>query len=631
MIVEELQKAIQVALKSIGVEVSSVALEHPADIAHGDYSTNVALEFFSKVRVSLGPKLKKRTEKKGEVCARPRGQEGVGYQTYKGVSFHSPGEFARKIVLELEKATPLSVEKIEVAGPGFINFYLKPEFFAEEVKKVGEDFGKNKNLKWKKIMVEYTDPNPFKPFHIGHLMGNAIGESIARLIEAEGSKVVRACWQGDVGLHVAKAIWGAQQAIKKLELKVESFTPEDWGKAYVIGSFAYDGHGKHNMQTWYDKKSGDFIDVLTDDLVIEGRVKGEIDELNKTIFEQSDESVNELYKSGRRVCLDHFNEIYNVLGTKFDHNFYEGIEGRDGIPIVEQGLKDGVFEKSDGAVVYKGDETKGLHTRVFLTSKGLPTYEAKELGLNKAKFEKEPDLDESIIITANEQSDYFKVVLAAMGEVMPEVAEKTKHIAHGMMRFADSKMSSRKGNVITGEALLERVKVMVQEKIAERDMSTEEKARVAEFVAVGAIKYSILRQAIGGDIIFDFEKSISFEGDSGPYLQYSYVRAKSVLEKAKDVGIKPSVEVRPQQIAEIERRLYRFPEVVARAREEYQPHHITTYLTELAGVFNSWYANGKIVDTSDTTSPYKLALTEAFSHVMKNGLWLLGIKVPEKM
>ncbi|MDO8593903.1 MAG: arginine--tRNA ligase [bacterium] len=575
MIVEELQKALQTALKAIGIEAPEVNLEHPAELSHGDYSTNVAL---------ASAKLAKQ----------------------------KPRDIAEKIVAELQKNLPKGVERIDVAGAGFINFHLKKEFFSESVSEVlrqAQDYGKSKALVHKKIMVEFTDPNPFKEFHIGHLMDNAIGESVARIFEFHNANVKRACWQGDVGMHVAKSIWGMQETVKSEKLRsgrrpeVESATAKDWGKAYAKGSEAFD----------------------TDEAV-----KKEITALNKVIYEKSDPEVNKLYDSGRKISLDYFEEIYKRVGTKFDHYFFESKEGVEGKKIVEEFLTKGVFEKSDGAVVFKGEQY-GLHTRVFLNSQGLPTYEAKELGLNKRKFELEPDLFLSIILSANEISDYFKVLLKVMSLVYPPIAAKTKHLAHGFLKLQTGKMSSRKGNVITGEGLIEQVRELVFEKIKERDMSEMEKEKLAEIVAIGAIKYSILRQAIGGDIIFDFEKSISFEGDSGPYLQYSYVRAKSVLQKAKDVGIKASVEVRPQQIALIERLLYRFPEVVERAGVELEPHYVTTYLTELAGVFNSWYANEKIVDIHDLSSPYKLVLTEAFATVMKNGLWLLGIKVPEKM
>ena len=202
-----------------------------------------------------------------------------------------------------------------------------------------------------------------------------------------------------------------------------------------------------------------------------------------------------------------------------------------------------------------------------------------------------------------------------------------------MLKLTTGKMSSRKGNIITGESLIEDVENLVKDKIKDRNFSESEKQEVAEIVAIGAIKYSILRQAIGGDIIFDFDKSISFEGDSGPYLQYACVRANSVLEKAISQGVTlgNAPKVTPWETTELEKYLYRFPEVVERAGKEYAPHYIVTYLTELASAFNSSYAKEKIIDKEDLSSPYKIALTQATAHILKSGLNLLGIKVPERM
>ncbi|KKU67669.1 MAG: Arginine-tRNA ligase [Parcubacteria group bacterium GW2011_GWA2_47_16] len=596
MIAEKIKKIILESLQKLDVEAKEVSLEHPDEISNGDYSTNVALAYAKTMKMK-------------------------------------PRELAEKIFVELEKNKPKEIERIEIAGPGFINFYLSREFITENISAIlrhAQDFGKNKILAGRKVMVEYTDPNPFKEFHIGHLMSNAVGESVSRLVEFQGAEVKRACWQGDVGLHVAKAVWGMQKKIQDSRFKIQEAGTKEWGQAYAIGSFAYEGQTKYHMQTWYGKQSGDFLDILTGDVV--RNAKTEINDLNKEIFDKSDKEVNTLYDAGRKVSLAHFEEIYKKLDTKFDYNFFEGIEGRDGKPIVEEYLKYGVFEKSEGAIVYRGDK-HGLHTRVFINSQGLPTYEAKELGLNKKKFELEPHLEKSIIVTANEQSEYFKVVLRAMGEIFPEIAKRTKHLAHGMLRLSTGKMSSRTGNVITGESLMTAVEAMVHKKLEERELETVEKNKIAEAVAIGAIKYSILKQAIGSDIIYDFEKSISFEGDSGPYLQYSYVRAKSVLQKAKDVGIEPVNlrKAKPSEISLLERLLVRFPEVVLRAGSEYAPHLVATYLTELAGSFNSYYAKNQIVNVEDSTSAYKAALTESFAATVKNGLWLLGINVPERM
>src|SRR3989344_9435548 len=212
---------------------------------------------------------------------------------------------------------------------------------------------------------------------------------------------------------------------------------------------------------------------------------------------------------------------------------------------------------------------------------------------------------------------------------------KYTHVPHGMMQLTSGKMSSRKGNVITGEFLIEGIRDKVVLKMAERklpnDSGEEGNLRNIEMITVAAIKYAILKQGTGKNIIFDPEQSLSFEGDSGPYLQYSHVRARSVLEKASSFQLLASSLKPPTEVTELERLLYRLREVVARAQKEYEPHYVTTFLTDIAGAFNSWYAKEQIVNKDDPTSAYKIALTQAFAQPMKNGLWLLGIQAPEKM
>ncbi|MBU6431515.1 MAG: arginine--tRNA ligase [Patescibacteria group bacterium] len=563
MIREKLKNSIREALKSLCIAANDIHLEHPADLRFGDYSSNVAL-----------------------VCARELKAR--------------PRDLAEKIVGEIRAQKIKELEKAEVAGSGFINFFLSKEFFAEsvgEAVKEGENFGRNKSLNGKKIMVEYTDPNPFKEFHIGHLMSNVIGESISRIVEFHGAEVKRACYQGDVGLHTAKAIYGAMKS-------GEPKNAEEWGNAYAKGSSAYE-----------------------DDL----KAKKEIDELNKKIYDRSDARINSLYDSGRKISLDKFEEIYKKLGTHFDYYFFESGMAKPGLEIVREFLKKGIFEESDGAVVFKGEKyDPALHTRVYITSQGLPTYETKELGLHITKAETYP-ADISIVITANEQDGVFAVGLEAFRRIDPKLAGKIKHVSHGLLKLPTGKMSSRKGNILTAEELISDVEKLVEEKIKGRDYDKALKKEIIEKVSIGAIKYSILRQAVGGDIVYDFEKSISFEGDSGPYLQYSCVRAKSVLAKAEEEGIKPSIEKIATETSELERLLYRFPEIVERAGKEYSPHYIASYLIELASSFNNFYTKHKIVDREDETSPYKIALAAAFAATIKNGLNLLGIQAPEKM
>ncbi|OGG47694.1 arginine--tRNA ligase [Candidatus Kaiserbacteria bacterium RIFCSPHIGHO2_02_FULL_50_9] len=562
MIVEKIKQSIMEALKSLGLSIPDIYLEHPADILHGDYASNVAL-----------------------VLAKSQGG--------------NPRELAEKVVRYIVQQQLEEVEKVDVAGAGFINFFLSRDFFAGNVRKIlesGEEWGKNKMLLGKKVMVEYTDPNPFKEFHIGHLMSNAIGESIARLIEFSGAEVKRASYQGDVGLHVAKALWGK---MKKPNVK--------WGEAYGWGAAKYEE---------------------------EEEAKKEIREINKEIYESlygkgsKKKDLLELYSEGKAESFREFEKIYKKLGTfnektgtGFDYYYFESYSGVYGKRIVEEHPE--VFEQSEGAIVFRGGK-EGLHTRVFLNSEGLPTYEAKEIGLAFLKEERHP-ADIFVSITGNEIVEYFKVVLAALRRINAKLAEKIVHIPHGMLRLPSGKMSSRTGDIVTAESLIDEVSKRVKEKMSER--ATGKEQETIEAIAIGAIKYSILKQGMGSDIVFDFEKSVSFEGDSGPYLQYAATRAHSILGRA---GSADNVERVPKEVIEIERLLYRFPEIVERAAREYEPHYVATFLTELAGTFNSWYAKEKIIDDTPE-SPYKLALTKAFHQTMMNGLFLLGIKTPERM
>ena len=542
---QSLTSVLESALINLGLEKFDVALEHPADLKNGDYATGVALRYAKKAKMK-------------------------------------PRELAEKIVAALGAVE--GVAKIEIAGAGFINFYLASSELAASIEeaRAKEKWGANATLAGKKIMVEYTDPNPFKEFHIGHLMSNAIGESIARLLQFSGAEVKRANYQGDVGPHVAKAIWGKMKSPEKT-----------WGQVYAEGSAAYEEH------------------------------KEEIDAINAKVYERSDAEINKLYDAGRKESLEHFEELYKILGTKFDHYFFESETGPKGIEIVRAHPQ--VFVQSDGAVVFKGEDV-GLHTRVFLTSKGLPTYETKELGLAELKNEKSPS-DISITITAHEQADYFRVVLAAMKQVMPEIAAKIKHISHGMMRLPTGKMSSRTGDVITGESLLAELIEAAKERAAESRAEDHEK--LAEAVAVGAIKYQILKQASGKDIVFERERALSLEGDSGPYLQYAYARTNAIAEKAKEQHVVAKVDESAEP-SELTRLLHRFPEIVERAAAEYEPHLLTTYLLEVASAFNSWYAQEQILDGTPLAA-HKVALVEAVGRTLKNGLWILGIPAPEKM
>jgi arginyl-tRNA synthetase len=566
---EKLQSAITTALETLRLSVVDVHLEHPTDLTHGDYSTNVALVAAKQVEAN-------------------------------------PRELAAEIVEKLQEQNIGGVEKIMTAGPGFINFYLTSDFFHQNVAQAlvqGDRFGSSDRLAGKKVIVEYTDPNPFKVFHLGHLMPNIVGESLARIIEWNGAEVKRANYQGDVGLHVAKAIWGMQKLAAEQPAESANLSKQmQWlGQAYAAGARAYE-----------------------DDEAAQERIR----QINKAVYDRTDAEINALYDWGRTTSLAYFDEMYDRLGTKFDYFFFESQMAELGARLVKEFTEQGVFKVSDGAYIFPGEEY-GLHTRVFLNAQGLPTYEAKDLANAEKKYAEFP-YDQSIVITASEQDAYFAVVLKAMEFVAPELAQKTTHISHGMLLLPTGKMSSRTGNVVAAETLLNDIQDRALAKMSESTMSAEERQQVAAKISVAAVKYAILKQAIGRDVVFDMEKSLSLEGDSGPYLEYTAVRARSVVAKGREQGLVPAVTTTPAEVSDLERVLPRFPEVVARAYDERAPQYIVTYLIELASLFNSYYASTKIV-TNDPESLYRLALTEAVATTLTNGLEILGIKVPAEM
>ncbi|MDP3724771.1 MAG: arginine--tRNA ligase [bacterium] len=562
---ESIRISLEKAVETVAGRHVEVALEHPRLSAHGDFTTNVAL--------LLGG---------------------------------NPREVAEKILAVWEK--PSVVVSADIAGPGFINIRLSERALLDSLKeafRLGEHFGKSQSFRKKKVIIEYTDQNPFKEMHVGHLYSNIIGESISRLFEAGEADVRRAIYQGDIGLHVAKAVWGMRVLMEEQKLGLEELDQKEsrervafLGKAYVLGATRFE-----------DDKN----------------VQEEITRLNKKIYER-DKEVKEIYETGRKWSLEDFERMYARLGTKFDFYYLESGMSHKGINIVRENLKKGVFEESDNAIIFPGEKV-GLHTRVFINSLGLPTYEAKELALAPTKYKDFP-YDVSIIVTGNDIIEYFKVILKALEKIDPELAGKTRHIGHGMIRLPEGKMSSRTGNVLTAEWLLDEAKKRLTATYQEMEKETADK------VAVGAIKYALLKVSIGQDVSFSFEKSLNFEGDSGPYIQYTHARTQSVLanskQKTQNAKLNVKIKLNDEELA-ILRYFYRFPEVVQQATESFTPNILCTFLFDLAQRYNAFYNKHRIVDAENTSREFRLLLTSVVGTILKNGLWLLGIQAPTKL
>lgn len=601
---KELEEGIKKALGELGLPEVAFSLEHPKDLSHGDYMTNVALVAFEGRRA-----FEKAIDGDSETV-------NVKY----GVEFTNPLKLAEALVLKLKNKEIAGVENIEKAGPGFINFTLKRDVFLKSlIDAQDKEWGNTEVYKGKKILVEHSSPNLFKPFHIGHLMNNTIGEALYRLAKSSGAQATPISFPSDISLGVAKAIF----------ILLEELIEEDMitsvsilGDAYVKGTKRFE-----------------------EDETIHARVK----EIADNLYAGKDSPEWKLFKYCKGVNIKYFEDVVAKLGSNFDSYIYESEAGVDGKKIVLENTPK-VFTESEDAVVYTPEGNR-LHTSVFINSQGNPTYEAKDIGLIDLKFKKyNPDL--SIFVTDSQQISHFLVVLDAAGKInkeWEERVEKSLHRYHGRMSFNGQKMSSRLGNVplaedvissVTEEAIEVSKKRIVpyssgSSKQLEQHRNTPGtvalSSEMAEKISIAAIKFTILRTKAGLNINFDPETSLSFEGDSGPYLQYTAVRAGSLLQKGKDAGISPNINTPVVGTETLERLVARFIEVISRAQVEWAPHYIVTYLSELAQEFNSWYGQGKIIDEDRDATAYRLSVVSATRQTLINGLWVLGIEVPENM
>lgn len=516
-------------------------------------------------------------------------------------------DLAEKIVESLKKDKKLLkiANKVEVAGPGFINFYLASDYLKDELKEVikkGQKYGHNDSFKAKHIMVEYAHPNTHKQFHIGHLRNITLGESISRLLEVNGAKLTRVNYQGDVGLHIAKTLWG-----------LEKLNQKKFGSLDTKMSLLGDAYAKGNKE--YEKSK---------------IAKKEITQINVNLYNSSDTNLITIYNSTKKWSLEYFEDIYKRVGTKFDRLYFESEVAEEGLKIAKSALGKGVLSKSKGAVIYEGEE-KGLHNRVFITSEGLATYEAKDLGLYKLQNkEYKPDL--IIHVVGPEQTGYFEVVFKVLTELFPDSKGRELHVSYGWVRLKKGKMASREGKVVLGNWLIDEAK----KKIVKKYKTKEE---VAEQIAVGAVKYSFLKHSLMQEIAFDFDESISLEGNSGPYLQYTYARTQSVLKKSRSPVARSnrSADKRKYRTTDklnkeeelLMRSIAQYYGVTIDAGKNYSPNTLCNYLFELAQKYNHLYNSHKIIGSDE--EDFRIALTKATGIILKNGLDLLGIQAPEKM
>lgn len=498
----------------------------------------------------------------------------------------SPREVAQAIMDNLQHEM---IARADIAGPGFINVTLSDAALIQLIEsKPAQPYRK------KTVVIETNNPNPFKAMHIGHALNAILADTIANLLEAGGAHTYRVSYHGDVGLHVGKSMYSllkfADGDVSKLDDIAEEDRNSFMSRMYAEGSRAY-----------------------KDDEA----AKTEIDKLAKQSFTREDALYAALYDKIFAWSFEQIDATVARLGNKpTERRFLESDAELRGVKIVKDNTP-GVFQESDGALVFKGSE-HGSFDNAFVSRQGTGLYAARDLGLIQLKNEQYHP-DKSYIVTAEEQRAYFVGVLAAAGLAMPELKDQTENIPHGVVKLTTGKMSSRDGDVVEIAWLFEKIADAIRVRGGEPD----------DQLIAGVIRYGFLRVRIGSDIVFDINEAVSLQGNSGPYLQYAHARARSILRKAPQGSEGPeNRDLQPDERSLV-RKIGEYAEIAGLAAAELMPHHICVYLYELAQEFNSFYEHNRVID--DERQGVRLWIVAKYADTLRDGLGLLGIHAPEQM
>jgi len=515
----------------------------------------------------------------------------------------NPNEIAKEI------AEKLKGYRLKVIGP-YINFFIKESEIYSIVNKILKEkdkFGKQKN-KAKRIVVEYVGPNTNKPLHLGHLRNMVLGYSLVKILKFNGNKVFSVNINNDRGIHICKAM------------------------------VAYKKYGKINNEWDTPEKSGMKPDFFVGKyyVLFNKKVKEnpELEEEAKEMlrkWENNDKEVIALWKKMNKWALEGFRETYKTFGIKFDKEYFESETYKKGKEIVLKAFKKGIFKKDEkGNIVAV---TSGGKNKVLLRSDGTSVYITQDIALAKEKYE-DFRYDLSIYVVATEQNYHFKVLFEVLKMLGFSFADKCYHFAYGMVNLPSGKMKSREGEVVDVDNLVKEMVEMAKKETKKRhkEISEKELEERAKKIALAAIRFYLLKYEAIKDILFDKKKSISFEGETGPYLLYSYARINSIIKKHKGKvkKVKLSLLNKKEEI-EIIKKLNEFEDLVKEIGKNYKIHLLCRYLLDLAQLFNEFYHKYPVLKAEQGLREARLMLIKAIKQVLKNGLGLLGIDVLEEM
>ena len=481
------------------------------------------------------------------------------------------------------------------------------------------------------VMIEYSSPNTNKPLHLGHVRNNLLGWALANVMRANGNKVVKTNIVNDRGIHICKSMlawqkWGNGE------------TPESSGKKgdHLIGDY-YVAFDKHYRQE---------VKELMEQGMDEEKAKQEaplIKEAHEMLvkWEQNDPEVRELWERMNEWVYAGFDETYKALGVSFDKIYYESDTYLEGREKVEEGLEKGFFYRREDGSVWADLTQEGLDEKLLLRSDGTSVYMTQDIGTAKLRFQDYP-IDKMIYVVGNEQNYHFQVLSILLDKLGFKWGKDLVHFSYGMVELPNGKMKSREGTVVDADDLVATMisdaKQMSADKVNKLENITEEEAsEIARIVGLGALKYFILKVDARKNMLFNPEESIDFNGNTGPFIQYTYARIRSILRKATEQGVKipealaPDTEISKKEISLIQH-LQGFGAAVRQAGQDYNPSCIANYCYELVKEYNQFYHDFSVLREENIEKKlFRLALSQAVSQVVKNGMGLLGIEVPERM
>ena len=598
-----------------------------------EISTKIAQATVAAIKDLYGQDVKAETIQLQETRPEFEGNVTLVVFPFRRMSKKRPEETGEEIGQYLVREVPDVVARYNVVK-GFLNLVIAPAQWIKLLEDINsqEHFGfREATEESPLVMIEYSSPNTNKPLHLGHVRNNLLGWALANVMEANGNRVVKTNIVNDRGIHICKSMlawlrWGNGE------------TPETSGKKgdHLIGDYyvAFDKHYREEVK----------------ELVAQGmdeeQAKQEaplIKEAHEMLvkWEQGDPEVRALWKKMNEWVYAGFDETYKALGVSFDKIYYESDTYLEGKEKVEEGLEKGLFYRREDGSVWADLTKEGLDEKLLLRSDGTSVYMTQDIGTAKLRYEDYP-IDKMIYVVGNEQNYHFQVLSILLDKLGFKWGKDLVHFSYGMVELPNGKMKSREGTVVDADDLIQTMiqdaRKMSADKVNKLEDITEAEAQeIARIVGMGALKYFILKVDARKNMLFNPEESIDFNGNTGPFIQYTYARIRSILRKAKAQGIEvpaelpTTAELSEKEISLIQH-LNDFADTVRQAGQDYNPSCIANYCYDLVKEYNQFYHDFSVLREEDKDKQVvRLALSEAVSKVVRNGLGLLGIEVPERM